>query len=172
VPLPREAGTLREGAALGRQLASLLDPEMSVAGITDLQVRPDLKGLGELAVGLQPLQKKPTPDLTIAARWGYAGQGGVVMAGPGRVTAGTRGSGFLDVHLNDSTRWKDVPERVWSYTLGGYQVLKKWLSYREQSLLGRPLTSDEAQAFTHNVRRIAAILALHDELNSHYRASI
>lgn len=29
--------------------------------------------------------------------------------------------------------------------LGGYQVLKKWLSYREESLLGRPLTRDEAQ---------------------------
>jgi hypothetical protein len=57
-------------------------------------------------------------------------------------------------------------------TLGGYQVLKKWLSYREHALLGRPLTSDEAQQFTHNVRRIAAILALHKDLNAHYCASI
>ena len=63
---------------------------------------------------------------------------------------------------------KDVPEPVWTYTLGGYQVLKKWLSYRESALLGRPLTSDEAQQFTHHVRRIASILALHGELDGHY----
>ncbi len=35
--------------------------------------------------------------------------------------------------------------RVWDYTIGGYQVIKKWLSYREHKLLGRPLTTDEAR---------------------------
>ncbi len=93
------------------------------------------------------------------------------MPGPGKTTSGTRGQGFLDIHLNATTRWKDVPEPVWTYTLGGYQVLKKWLSYRESALLGRPLTSDEAQQFTHHVRRITSILALHGELDGHYRAS-
>ncbi|MCA9242238.1 MAG: hypothetical protein KDA37_18635, partial [Planctomycetales bacterium] len=91
------------------------------------------------------------------------------MPGPGKTTPGTRGEGFLDIHLNATTRWKDVPEDVWKYTLGGYQVLKKWLSYREASLLGRALTADEARDFTHNVRRIAAILALSPELDAHYR---
>ena len=28
---------------------------------------------------------------------------------------------------------------VWNYKLGGYQVLKKWLSYRESKVLGRNL---------------------------------
>ena len=37
-----------------------------------------------------------------------------------------------------------MPARVWSYTLGGYQVVKKWLSYREKALLGRGLTGEEA----------------------------
>jgi hypothetical protein len=76
------------------------------------------------------------------------------------------------VHLNATTRWKDVPEAVWNYTLGGYQVLKKWLSYREAVLLGRSLTADEALEFTKHVRRIAAVLALQPELDAHYRASI
>jgi len=107
------------------------------------------------------------PDLAIAARWQIAGQGGVTMPGPGKVTTGTRGEGYLDIHLNATTRWKDVPEQVWNYTLGGYQVLKKWLSYRESALLGRPLTSDEAERFTHHVRRIASILALHEKLDAH-----
>ncbi len=189
VPLPADAATLRAGAALGRQLAALLDPETPVPGVTTLQVREDLKGLGELVIpersaGVPPafsddagkMPTLPSPDrdpLAVAARWGYiqeAKNGDIVMPGPGLVRAGTRGGGFLDIHLNPSTRWKDVPEPVWRYTLGGYQVLKKWLSYREAAVLGRPLTSDEALAFTHNVRRIAAILALHPQLDAHYSA--
>ncbi len=168
VPLPKTAKILKAGADLGRQIAALLDPETPVESVTSLKVRADLKGLGELAVK----KGEKTPDLAIAARWGYAGQGGVTMPGPGKVTTGTRGEGYLDTHLNATTRWKDVPEPVWNYTLGGYQVLKKWLSYRESALLGRPLTSDEAQAFTHHVRRIASILALHEKLDAHYRASV
>lgn len=167
VPLPANAATLRAGAALGKQLAALLDPETPVPGVTDLKVRADLKGLGELtATKGQPI------DLEINARWGYEGKGGVTMPGPGRVTDGTRGAGFLDIHLNATTRWKDVPESVWRYQLGGYQVLKKWLSYRESALLGRPLTSDEAQQFTHHVRRIASIQALSGDLDNHYSDSL
>ncbi|HQW28446.1 MAG TPA: hypothetical protein PK529_04630 [Verrucomicrobiales bacterium] len=112
-----------------------------------------------------------TPDLALTARWGYAGQGGVTMPGPGKVTTGTRGDGYLNIHLNETTRWKDVPEPVWRYTLGGYQVLKKWLSYREATLPGLPLTGDEVQQFTHHVRRIAAILTLSGELDAHYATS-
>lgn len=173
IPLPKDAPTLRAGAALGRQITDLLDPETPVPGVTDLRVRLDLKGIGELTVAQRIGDKKPVePDLKIEARWGYAGQGGVVMPGPGKFTDGTRGKGYLDIHLNATTRWKDVPEAVWNYTLGGYPVLKKWLSYREHALLKRPLTGDEAQSFTHQVRRIAAILALHEKLIGHYRASI
>jgi hypothetical protein len=167
LPLPTTAQILRAGANLGHKIAALLDAETPVEGVTSLKVRTDLKGLGELA--LKPGEK--TPDLELKARWGYAGQNGVTMPGPGKTSAGTQGEGFIDIHLNTTTRWKDVPVAVWNYTLGGYQVLKKWLSYREVELLGRPLTSDEAHQFTHHVRRIAAILAMHGELNAHYQAA-
>ena len=40
----------------------------------------------------------------------------------------------------------------------GYQVLKKWLSYRERSVLGRALHPEEVQHFTDTARRIAAIV--------------
>ena len=92
---------------------------------------------------------------------------GAGMPGSGEVRSGTCGEGFVDVHLHATTRWKDVPEAVWTYTLGGYQVLKKWLSYREAVLLGRPRTAAEALDFTKHVRRIAALLAL----DSRYRAN-
>ena len=69
-----------------------------------------------------------------------------------------------------------MPVNVWNYTLGGYQVLKKWLSYREftseptSPLLHRPLRPDEAAYFAQVVRRIAAILLLGPALDASYRA--
>jgi len=36
---------------------------------------------------------------------------------------------------------------VWEYTTLGYQVLKKWLSYRDARVLKRPLTNEEAREF-------------------------
>ena len=51
-----------------------------------------------------------------------------------------------------------MPAAVWDYKLGGYQVLKKWLSYRERPVLGRPLLPAEVQHFMGTARRIAAIL--------------
>jgi hypothetical protein len=90
---------------------------------------------------------------------------------PARPHPATAAKGFLDIHLNPTTRWKDVPEEVWKYTLSGYQVLPKWLSYREQTLLHRPLTGEEGQQFTHHVRRIAALLQQNPELDPNYRAS-
>ena len=84
-----------------------------------------------------------------------------------------RGSGIdqdtLDVFLNDAACWRNVPRRVWEYTLGGYQVLKKWLSYREQALLGRPLSVDEVGYLTRVIRRIAALILLGPELDANYR---
>ena len=77
------------------------------------------------------------------------------MPGQGRITE--RGDVF-DVYLNDAAFWRDVPAAVWSYRLGGYQVLKKWLSYRERPILGRDLTPEEVQHFTDTARRIAALL--------------
>ena len=59
---------------------------------------------------------------------------------------------------------------MWAYTIGGYQVIKKWLSYREYELLGRPLHVDEAREVTNITRRIAAILLMEPALDANYRA--
>jgi hypothetical protein len=56
------------------------------------------------------------------------------------------------------------------YALGGYQVMKKWLSYREKALLGRALTIDEVTELAHMARRIAALLLLQPALDANYRA--
>ena len=74
-----------------------------------------------------------------------------------------------DVYLNDVAYWKNIPARVWDYTIGGYQVIKKRLSYREFELLGRPLTPDEAREVMNIARRIAAIVLLEPALNANYQ---
>ena len=78
------------------------------------------------------------------------------------------GDSTLDVYLNDVAYWRNVPKRVWGYTLGGYQVMKKWLSYREEKLLGRSLSMDESREVTNMARRIAAILLLEPALDDNY----
>jgi hypothetical protein len=75
---------------------------------------------------------------------------------PGRKHDGLR----YNVYLNDDAYWANMPAAVWEYTIGGYQVIKKWLSYRERPLLGRGLTLDEVEYVTQMARRLAALVAL------------
>ncbi|MDO9557089.1 MAG: type ISP restriction/modification enzyme [Coriobacteriia bacterium] len=69
---------------------------------------------------------------------------------------------------NDVAYWRCVPANVWRYTIGGYQVIKKWLSYRERALLGRDLKPEEARYVTEMVRRIAALVFMQPELDANY----
>ncbi len=78
------------------------------------------------------------------------------------------GDSTFDIFLNERAYWKNIPKGVWEYYIGGYQVIKKWLSYREFKLLGRAITSDEARWVTSMARRIAAIRLLHPELDANY----
>ena len=72
--------------------------------------------------------------------------------------------------LNGRAYWSNIPVAVWEYTLGGYQVIKKWLSYREKELLGRSRNVDEVRYVTEVARRIAAILLLGPSLDANYLA--
>ena len=186
IPLPATQDQLLASAELGRQIAALLDTETPLPGITQGKPRPELTNIALLTVmGSAPV----TPEhLKLTAGWGHAGKGGVTMPGKGRtesrltvcsprpsgegpgVRAEALGDETLDVSLNADCYWKNVPRPVWEYTLGGYQVLKKWLSYREYELLNRPLSADEALEFTWMARRIAALILLRPALDENYRA--
>jgi Type ISP C-terminal specificity domain len=165
---------LLASAELGKQVAALLDTETPVLGVTAGKIRAELV---KLAVVTRPEKEKL--NLSVTAGWGHAGQGGVTMPGKGKLVTSIPAAGpddklpwreFHDVYLNDSCCWKDVPAEVWDYTIGGYQVIKKWLSYREFELLGRALTPDEAREVTHMARRIAALILLQPELDRNYQA--
>jgi hypothetical protein len=73
------------------------------------------------------------------------------------------------VYLNEKAYWRNVPANVWEYFIGGYQVMKKWLSYRELALLGRALSADEAREVTGMARRLAAIVLLQPALDENYK---
>ena len=165
------AAALAESAERGRELARLLDPDAPVDGVTTGTLRPEIAAVARPAT--LDGRNMAGGDFALTAGWGHHGAGDAVMPGQGRTverpfTAGERaalgdalpalGDATFDVHLNDRAFWANVPAAVWSYRLGGYQVLKKWLSYRERSVLGRPLHPDEVQHFTDTARRIAAIL--------------
>jgi hypothetical protein len=78
------------------------------------------------------------------------------------------GDGTLDVYLNNAAHWRNIPRSVWEYTIGGYQVIKKWLSYREDKILGRALKPEEAREVMNTARRIAAIILLQPKLDENY----
>ena len=179
IPLPGWPGgkaddaaeTLARSAARGRELARLLDPDSPVPGVTQGALHHEVAAI---AVPATINGRNMTgEDFAVTAGWGHYGKGDAVMPGPGRTverayTASETlalgdatlmlGETTFDIHLNGGACWRNVPAAVWLYKLGGYQVLKKWLSYRECDVLGRVLTPEDVQHFTDTARRIGAIL--------------
>lgn len=175
IPLPGDAELLRASAALGERLAALLDPETNVPGL----------GQGLLAsIAIPSTVPGATRDWCLNG-WGSRTDKGVTMPGRGKTDlrpygateaaaqeqAALLGAQTRDVWMNSASFWKSIPEAVWETHIGGYQVLKKWLSYRDHSIIGRPLTQEEVAHIQATARRLAAILLMGPELDASYRAS-
>ena len=167
------AEELARSAARGRELAALLNPETPVPGVTEPPLHPETAAIAVPAT--VDGRNMAGDDFAVTAGWGHFGRGGAVMPGQGRAverdftpdehtamgdTPPALGAKTFDIHLNANAFWRNVPAAAWTYRLGGYQVLKKWLSYRERTILGRPLHFEEVQHFTDTARRIASILAI------------
>jgi len=172
IPLPDSQELLLASAALGQQVAALLDTEAPVSGVTQGSLPPDLKMVGTLGrVGGGQLHPEQG-DLALTAGWGHRGKEGVTMPGKGRTVERSDPNWRVvyDVYLNEIACWQNIPATVWDFTIGGYQVIKKWLSYREHGLLGRDLTVEEARYVTEMARRLAALVRLQPELDTNYHA--
>lgn len=177
IPLPESRVALLASAALGREVAALLDTEVPVPGVTSGAIRDELKTIAMVSrVGGGTL----TPaEFALTAGWGSGGQGGITMPGKGKTEpraagANEQAAGFgtaptLDVYLNATAYWKNIPQPVYDFTIGGYQVIKKWLSYREQRVLGRALTMAEIMEVTAMARRLAALVLLQLQLDENYQ---
>jgi hypothetical protein len=190
VPLPDSKELLLGSAKLGKQIAALLDTESDVA---TFHGQP-LQKFASFTVAPGTVLNE-AEHFAVTAGWGHAGKDGVTMPGKGKAverdytkeerealvraadargigadqTLRTLGERTCDVFLNETAYWSNIPLRVWEYTIGGYQVIKKWLSYREKKLLGRALTKEEVRYVQEMARRIAAILLLEPALDSNYR---
>jgi len=195
IPMPDSREQFEKSAYLGRQISALLDTEKPVEGVTEGAVHEAFRFIATVSrVGGGSL----TPyagNLEVTAGWGHASKAGVTMPAKGKViirpytaeelaaiSEGTGAQGLTseqalahlgesttDIYLNDIAYWKNIPSKVWNYRIGGYQVIKKWLSYRESKVLGRSLTVDEVREVTNMARRIAAILLLEPALDENYQ---
>lgn len=195
IPLPNSKSALLDSAELGEEVAALLDTENSVWGVTTGPIRPELKTIAVVSrVGGGSLNPNEG-DLDLTAGWGHPGKAGVTMPGKGRIVehpysyeeldAIQKGAKALDltpqkalenlghdtrdIYLNDVAYWKNIPANVWGYYIGGYQVIKKWLSYREKRLLGRSMKMEDVEYVTEMTRRLAAIVLLQPALDENYR---
>ena len=196
IPLPANRKALEASAALGEQIAALLDTEAEVPGVTGGKLSPTMKTIGPVSKSGGGSLDPSACDFAVTAGWGHAGKGGVTMPAKGRMVRrdyerieleaigqaarergiplqhalALLGQDTFDIYLNDKAFWKNVPANVWEFTIGGYQVVKKWLSYREEELLGRALRTDEAREVTNMARRLAALVLLQPALDENYRA--
>ncbi len=195
IPLPDTRKALEASAALGRQVAALLDTEADVPGVTTGDLEPIIRTVGVLTkVGGGNLNPDAA-DLAVTAGWGHAGKEGVTMPAKGRIVRRPYGKDELDalrnaaearglslskviallgaetcdVYLNEKAYWKNIPANVWEFYIGGYQVIKKWLSYREEKLLGRALKAEEAREVTGMARRLTRIVLLQPTLDANYQ---
>ena len=186
IPLPgwpngeaKHAAELAHSVAHGRDLAALLDPATPVPGVTQTPLRPELAVLGVPAT--TDGGNMTDAHFAVTAGWGRRGAGDAVMPGTGRAVErpympdehtaledalSVLGETTFDVYLNGEAFWCNIPAAVWDYRLGGYQVLKKWLSYRERAVLGRRLQPKEVQYFTDTARRIGALLMMSPSVRS------
>ena len=177
IPLPgwpdgeAAAATFADLTARGRAIAALLDPDVPISGVTQGSLHPEF-----IAVAVPTTtdgRNMTGEDFAVTAGWGYYRQGNAVMPGQGRIveralTPSERvalgdkqpalGETTFDVYINSRAFWCNVPYAVWTYELGGYQVLKKWLSYREHDVLNRALSPTEVQHFSDIARRIEAVI--------------
>ena len=198
IPLPGTQTSLIASVALGKQVAALLDTENPVKSVTTGAIRPELRHIATPARAGGGILNPNTGDLAITVGWGHGSNnsnGNVTMPGKGKlieraytpdelsaIEEGARATGLTleralqhlgtttcDIYLNNVAYWKNMPSNVWRYTIGGYQVLKKWLSYREQSVLGRAITVEEMRELTAIARRLAALVLLESSLDEIYQ---
>lgn len=196
IPLPAARPALEDSASLGEQVAALLDTETEVPGVTTGKISPFVKKVGCITKSGGGVIDPSGREMAITAGWGHYGKEGVVMPARGKIVrrpfhpeelealkaeakglalsteelVSLLGGETCDVYLNEDVFWQNVPAAAYDYIIGGYQVIKKWLSYREEEILKRPLKPDEAREVMNMARRITGIVLLQPQLDTNYHA--
>lgn len=173
LPIPKERQTFLEVAALGEQVAALLDPLVDATRVLEQVLGDDRRTLAVPSTTDEDAMRDA--DLVVTISYFGAARGGWQERAAREAEAANPawGEGTGDLFLNESAFLANVPERVWRYELGGYPVIKKWLGYRDAKRRpGRPISLDELDHLRGMVHRIAALLILHDRLDGAYERAI
>jgi Type ISP C-terminal specificity domain/N-6 DNA Methylase len=145
IPLAADLDDLKSAANLGTLVADLIDPDCDVQGVTVGMIEPSLATIGV-----------PDEDPEPSLEKGHRNRGGE-----------WREDGGGAVFWRDGRAWRNVPSSVWEFSLGGFQVLPKWLSYRHRAR-GQILTHADLTTFRLLCRRIAKLVALAPTLDEAY----
>ena len=170
VPIPKDWALFNELVEAGDRLAQLLNPLENARHVIQEILGNAAARLATLErVGGGPVREA---DLSMTVSYFGAARGGWRQRAPvaDEPQHPAWGEFTADLYINDEIFFRHVPARVWSYELGGYPVLKKWLGYRDaRRRAGRSLSLEEKDHFRGMVQRIAAILVLQDTLSALYQ---
>jgi hypothetical protein len=178
LPIPKAQGLFDRLVVAGEKVTRLLDADRDAGEIIGSVIGADR------ARGLGPLRRidagwvRPD-DLEVTVTYWGGGKGRwkprPFMADelPAAEYQDAWGERTGDLFLNEEAFFANIPELVWSYQLGGYPVLKKWLGYRQADRReNKPLTDAERHWFRQIVQRIATLLALGPSLDTLYQEAV
>ena len=126
----------------------------------DVELFSDLAKLGEELTNLHLMKSEKLHD-SIAK---FQGEGDNVIAKSKKV-----GRNYVPdeerVYINKEMQYfEGIPEEVWEYQIGGYQVLDKWLYDRRE----RRLSNDEIQHYCRVVTALHHTIELQKEIDEFY----
>ncbi|MDW7761922.1 MAG: type ISP restriction/modification enzyme [Acidobacteriota bacterium] len=125
----------------------------------DAELFEKLAAMGEKLVGLHLLK---SPDLDPpACRFEGEGDGRI---GRDRKTGMRYDAKEQRVYINASQHFAPVPEAVWIYQVGGYQVCEKWLKDRKE----RRLELDDIRTYCRIVTALGRTIELQREIDALY----
>jgi len=178
LPIPKDADLLGTLVDAGEQVGRLLDADRDAREVVEAVITPErAKLLGQLR--RSDSDQVTADDLKLTVTYWGGGKGKWTPRPflepelPAEAWDGAWGERTGDLFLNAQAHFAHVPEAVWTYQLGGYPVLKKWLGYRQADRReGKPLTEDERRWLRQMIQRISALLALGPTLDSLYQETV
>lgn len=130
-------------------------PRIPIVG--DVAQFHDLSRIGKELVGLHTMNATPSPVLPL--RFPIAGDNLVARRHPRYMppTADTHGR----IYINADQYFDGVPQEVWDYVVGGFQVAKKWMKDRVE----RTLDFDDLSQYQNALQAIARTIEATAEID-------
>ena len=125
----------------------------------DVKLFRELAVLGERLTALHLLKSSELDPP--ACR--FEGQGDSLV-GKDRKTGLHYDAGEKNVYINAAQHFAPVPEAVWTYQVGGYQVCEKWLKDRRE----RRLELDDIRTYCRIVTALGLTIAIQAEIDTLY----